>query len=77
MFYINPKNILVHSKYNGDHSGGYDIALIGFDSKHDYYKIEQYIYKNQEMLSEEEKQNAKYYFKENNLFTIIYNNYLE
>jgi hypothetical protein len=40
LFYINPKNILVHSKYNGDHSGGYDIALIGFDSKHDYYKIE-------------------------------------
>ena len=48
---INNENILVHSKYRGDEASGYDIALIGFE-KEDYGKIEYYIYKNQERLSE-------------------------
>jgi len=52
--YINPKNIFVHSKYAGDQASGYDIALIGIE-KHDFGKIEQYIYKNQLRLNENER----------------------
>ena len=73
MLHINPANIYVHSKYRGEHASGYDIALIGFD-KDDYGKIENYIYKNQERLSENERQSKSYFFKENNLFQIFYNN---
>ena len=52
--YINPKNIFVHSKYTGDEASGYDIALIGIE-KHDYGKIEHYIYQNQEILDQKER----------------------
>ena len=64
---IDPKNIFMHSKYEDDQASGFDIALIGIQ-KHDYGKIEHYIYKNQERLSENERINSSYFFKENNLF---------
>ena len=73
---INPKNVYVHSKYRGEHASGFDIALISFE-KDDYAKIENYIYKNQERLSESERLNKQYFFKENNLFRIFYDNDLD
>ena len=72
---INPKNVFVHSKYRGEHASGFDIALISFE-KDDYSKIENYIYKNQERLTESERLNKKYFFEENNLFQTFYNNNL-
>jgi hypothetical protein len=76
ILYINPSNIFVHSKYRGDHMSGYDIALIGLE-KDDYRRIENYIYKNQERLSENERLSKQYFFKENNLFQVFYNNDLD
>ena len=76
MLHINPANIYIHKEYRGQHASGYDIALIGFD-KDDYGKIENYIYKNQERLIENKRQNRHYFFKENNLFKKFYNNDLD
>ena len=67
MLLINPANIYVNKEYRGEHASGNDIALIGFD-KNDYAKIEEYIYKNQMRVSENERQRSQYFFKENNLF---------
>lgn len=59
----------MHSKYKGDVTSGYDIALIGI-GKDDYKNIEMYIYNNQDRLSENERkrQSTQYFFKDNNLF---------
>ena len=45
ILYINPNNVYVHNKYQGDHTSGYDIALIGIEKEH-HIKLEQLINNN-------------------------------
>ena len=39
---IDPNNVYIHNRYDGDFKSGYDIALIAIKDE-DYIKIEHYI----------------------------------
>ena len=47
--YINPENVLAHSKFKGDPASGYDIALIGIEPDH-YGRLEEFISYNKQQM---------------------------
>jgi hypothetical protein len=50
--YINPDNVLIHSRYEGDEASGYDIALIGIEEDH-FKRLEDFISYNKQLMEKE------------------------